>query len=88
MQQQHNNFGHAHISTASQYDDFIMMKETLLVKLILRGFIVKYKSRYIIQFENPTVKVHIFWEGYKIRMKPTDNTIPICNFNKKLEFYD
>ena len=46
MQQQHNNFGHAHISTASQYDDFIMMKEILQVKLILRVFIVRYKLRY------------------------------------------
>ena len=27
-------------------------------------FIVKYKPRHIIQFETPTGKVHIFWEGY------------------------
>ena len=64
MQQQHNNFGHAHISTASQYDDFIMMKEILQVKLILRVFNVKYKPRYIIQFE--TTRLQNYDKIYKL----------------------
>ena len=63
MQQQHNNLGHAHISTASQYDDFIMMKEILQVKLILRVFIVRYKLRYSLNL--PLLKLKYSEEATK-----------------------